>query len=373
MPCTTANAPLPSSRPRRALADRGRLHHQPRRQDRSRRRRRRTVRRARTRPRRMRALCALRRDGRGRRCARSRPWRADDRARPRPRRRCSRRCRRAPRATRSIARSGILQPSAPAGRRTSSPALPPPQAARHRLHDLARRRRTAMAAAAEAAADRPLLKVKLGARGRSGAHRGGAPRRAERAELIVDANEGWTPRKPRRQPRRLRGGRRDAGRAAAARRPRRRAVRRSGARSRSAPTKACTDAPRLPALAGKYDAVNIKLDKTGGLTEALALAEDARTRSGFSLMVGCMVATSLAMAPATAGGAARARRRSRRAAAAGARPARWTALRWQPGASAVAGAVGMKRRHFRPLPASSAFEDSARRHQGNYMMFKNLS
>ena len=47
----------------------------------------------------------------------------------------------------------------------------------------------------------------------------------------------------------------------------------------------------------KYDAVNIKLDKTGGLTEALATAEEA-TRLGLSIMVGCMVATSLAMAPA---------------------------------------------------------------------------
>ena len=53
----------------------------------------------------------------------------------------------------------------------------------------------------------------------------------------------------------------------------------------------------LTALAGKYDAVNIKLDKTGGLTEALALAAEAE-RLGFSPMVGCMVATSLAMAPA---------------------------------------------------------------------------
>src|SRR3989442_10021081 len=53
----------------------------------------------------------------------------------------------------------------------------------------------------------------------------------------------------------------------------------------------------LSALAGKYDAVNIKLDKAGGLTEALAMANDAE-RLGFDLMVGCMVATSLAMAPA---------------------------------------------------------------------------
>ncbi|MCX8256509.1 MAG: dipeptide epimerase, partial [Beijerinckiaceae bacterium] len=48
---------------------------------------------------------------------------------------------------------------------------------------------------------------------------------------------------------------------------------------------------------GRYDAVNIKLDKTGGLTEALAVAAEAE-RLGFSIMVGCMVGTSLAMAPA---------------------------------------------------------------------------
>ena len=53
----------------------------------------------------------------------------------------------------------------------------------------------------------------------------------------------------------------------------------------------------LPALVGKYDAVNIKLDKAGGLTEALAMVKDAE-RLGFSLMAGCMVATSLAIAPA---------------------------------------------------------------------------
>ena len=53
----------------------------------------------------------------------------------------------------------------------------------------------------------------------------------------------------------------------------------------------------LSSLVGKYDAVNVKLDKTGGLTEALAMAAEAE-RLGFTLMVGCMVATSLAMAPA---------------------------------------------------------------------------
>ena len=53
----------------------------------------------------------------------------------------------------------------------------------------------------------------------------------------------------------------------------------------------------LAVCAGRYGLINIKLDKTGGLTEALALAAEARAR-GFRLMVGCMVATSLAMAPA---------------------------------------------------------------------------
>ncbi|RTL73338.1 MAG: dipeptide epimerase [Hyphomicrobiales bacterium] len=53
----------------------------------------------------------------------------------------------------------------------------------------------------------------------------------------------------------------------------------------------------LPALAQRYDAINLKLDKAGGLTEALALAKDARALR-LRVMVGCMVATSLSMAPA---------------------------------------------------------------------------
>ena len=59
----------------------------------------------------------------------------------------------------------------------------------------------------------------------------------------------------------------------------------------------CHDRASLPALVGKYDVVNIKLDKTGGLTEALAL-RDAALKQGFGVMVGCMVGSSLAMAPA---------------------------------------------------------------------------
>ncbi|MCV3737379.1 dipeptide epimerase [Rhizobium sp. TRM96647] len=53
----------------------------------------------------------------------------------------------------------------------------------------------------------------------------------------------------------------------------------------------------LAALADRYDAINIKLDKAGGLTEALALRDEAR-RLGLKVMVGCMVGSSLAMAPA---------------------------------------------------------------------------
>jgi L-alanine-DL-glutamate epimerase-like enolase superfamily enzyme len=60
---------------------------------------------------------------------------------------------------------------------------------------------------------------------------------------------------------------------------------------------ACHDRASLPALRGKYDLVNIKLDKTGGLTEALVLRDAARA-AGFGVMVGCMVGSSLAMAPA---------------------------------------------------------------------------
>lgn len=59
----------------------------------------------------------------------------------------------------------------------------------------------------------------------------------------------------------------------------------------------CHTTADLPRLAGLYEAVNLKLDKTGGLTEALRLAESAR-QSGFKLFIGCMVGTSLGIAPA---------------------------------------------------------------------------
>jgi L-alanine-DL-glutamate epimerase-like enolase superfamily enzyme len=153
-----------------------------------------------------------------------------------------------------------------------------------------------MAAAAERAAWRPLLKVKLGG-GDDDSKRIAAVRRAApRADIVVDANEGWSPDN---FPANLKACA-DAGVAlieqplpegrddtlAAAKRP-----------IPVCADESVHDRASLNALAGKYDAVNIKLDKAGGLTEALALAEQAEQR-GFAIMVGCMVATSLSMAPA---------------------------------------------------------------------------
>ncbi len=152
-----------------------------------------------------------------------------------------------------------------------------------------------MAKAAAKAAHRPLLKVKLGGEGddaRIAAVREAAPQ----SQLIVDANEAWTEANLEtnlaacaaagvtlvEQP--LPAGRDEA----------------LGRISR--PLAVCADESvhdrnSLEALRGRYDAVNIKLDKTGGLTEALAMADAARTL-GFDIMIGCMVATSLSMAPA---------------------------------------------------------------------------
>jgi L-Ala-D/L-Glu epimerase len=153
----------------------------------------------------------------------------------------------------------------------------------------------AMAAATAKAANRPLLKIKLG--GDGDADRIAAVRKeAPESELIVDANEAWTPGNLEQnfaackavgvtlieQPL-------PAGQDEALARIRR-------------PVAVCADESvhdraSLGGLRERYDAINIKLDKTGGLTEALAMA-DAAQALGFEIMVGCMVATSLSMAPA---------------------------------------------------------------------------
>jgi L-alanine-DL-glutamate epimerase-like enolase superfamily enzyme len=153
----------------------------------------------------------------------------------------------------------------------------------------------AMAAEARRQAERPLLKIKLGTQddeARMRAIRAAAPA----SRIIVDANEGWTEDNLARhmeiaaelkislieQP--LPAG----ADAALAQIPR--------------PVPVCADesvhaTSDLHHLRDRYDAVNIKLDKTGGLTEALSMKAEAE-RLGFSVMIGCMVGTSLAMAPA---------------------------------------------------------------------------
>ncbi|MCP4209557.1 MAG: dipeptide epimerase, partial [Shimia sp.] len=153
-----------------------------------------------------------------------------------------------------------------------------------------------MQAQAAKNAHRPLLKIKLGTpddMARLEAVRAGAPK----STIIVDANEGWTaevyadlaPHLVRlgvalvEQP--LPAGNDDA------------------LIGMERPVPVCADesahdCSTLSKLKGKYDVVNIKLDKTGGLTEALRLRQ-AALAEGYKVMVGCMVGSSLAMAPAT--------------------------------------------------------------------------
>lgn len=152
-----------------------------------------------------------------------------------------------------------------------------------------------MRRAAEKQAHRPLLKIKLGGEddmARLEAVRAGAPE----ARLIVDANEGWsTELYSELAPHLLRLGvllveqplpAGDDAILAEIERP-----------LPVCADESAHDRTSLAGLVGKYDMINAKLDKTGGLTEALALREEARIQ-GFGLMVGCMVGTSLAMAPA---------------------------------------------------------------------------
>jgi L-Ala-D/L-Glu epimerase len=153
----------------------------------------------------------------------------------------------------------------------------------------------AMAQAAAVAAQHALLKVKLGAPG-DPARIAAVRRAAPRAELIVDANEGWTPED-------LASNLTACAQAGVTLIEQPLPADRDHAlATMTRPLPICADESvhgraSLSSLVGKYDAVNIKLDKTGGLTEALLMASEAE-RLGFRLMVGCMVATSLAMAPA---------------------------------------------------------------------------
>ena len=153
-----------------------------------------------------------------------------------------------------------------------------------------------MRAQAAEHAHRPLLKIKLGTPDdmpRLEAVRAGAPR----ADIIVDANEGWSAEVyADLAPHLLRLGVKLVEQPLPA-------ADDDALLGLQRPVPVCADESAhdrasLKHLAGKYDVVNIKLDKTGGLTEALALKREALAQ-GFEVMVGCMVGSSLAMAPAT--------------------------------------------------------------------------
>ena len=153
----------------------------------------------------------------------------------------------------------------------------------------------AMAEKAGSLPRQPLLKLKLGAPGDEERMRAVRARRPD-ARLVADVNEGWTPN--------------TVG-------PLLAVAAECGIElveqplpegqdgvlaSMQRPVPVCADksahtASGLAALRDRYDAVNIKLDKTGGLTAALQMAHEAR-RQGFRIMVGSMLATSLSMAPA---------------------------------------------------------------------------
>jgi len=179
----------------------------------------------------------------------------------------------------------------PAWRRAGRPRLDPVKTA----YTLSLGEPAEMAEAAARASRRPMLKLKLGAPGdldRVRAVREAAPR----TRLVVDANEGWDFETLRalapelaaldvkliEQPLPAGG---DA-----------------ALEGYACPVLLCADESlhtraELDACSGRYGCANIKLDKAGGLTEALALAAEARQR-GLKIMIGSMVATSLAMAPA---------------------------------------------------------------------------
>ena len=153
----------------------------------------------------------------------------------------------------------------------------------------------AMGRAAAANAHRPLLKLKV--TGDGDLDRVRAVRaNALRSKLVVDANEAWTPEQFTRFVPELKGlgvtmieqplpAKADATLASL---------------KRAIPVcadESCHDAATIEGLVGRYDMINIKLDETGGLTEALKLRAAAEAK-GFGVMVGCMIATSLSMAPA---------------------------------------------------------------------------
>src|SRR5437899_5044021 len=154
----------------------------------------------------------------------------------------------------------------------------------------------AMAAVAKSSAAAPILKLKLGGDDVDLARVEAVREAAPATRLLIDANESWSPARYQKIAPALRGLRvelieqpfpADADEVL---------------ETLDHPIPVCADeschtSADLPRLTNRYEMVNVKLDKTGGLTEALLLCARAR-ESGFKILTGCMVGTSLGMAPA---------------------------------------------------------------------------
>ena len=153
-----------------------------------------------------------------------------------------------------------------------------------------------MAAAAKANANAPILKLKLGGDDVDLARVEAVREAAPLARLLIDANESWSPSHYRKIVPALKGLRvelieqpfpADADEVL---------------ETLDHPVPVCADeschtSADLPRLTNRYEMINVKLDKAGGLTEALLLTKRAR-ENGFKILIGCMVGTSLSMAPA---------------------------------------------------------------------------
>lgn len=153
-----------------------------------------------------------------------------------------------------------------------------------------------MAAAAKANSNQRILKLKLGGDALDLQRVEAVRKAAPMSRLLIDANESWSPKHYRKIIPALKGlgvelveqpFPADADEVL---------------ESLDHPVPVCADeschtTTDLPRLKNRYEVINVKLDKTGGLTEALRLCQQAR-ESGFKLLIGCMVGTSLSMAPA---------------------------------------------------------------------------
>ena len=154
----------------------------------------------------------------------------------------------------------------------------------------------AMATAAKANANAPILKLKLGGDNLDLPRIEAVRKAAPAARLLLDANESWSPSHYRSVVPKLNG----LGVELIEQPFPANADEVLETVERPVPVcadESCHTSADVPRLTNRYEVLNVKLDKTGGLTEALLLTERAR-RAGFKLLMGCMVCTSLGIAPA---------------------------------------------------------------------------